>query len=271
VKEFLTSHWLACSGGEVSQYHISLESAHTVLAQACLGVLLSLDDDIVKHHPNEDRSVKDSTIASNHWSASESLAQQSATTVFPLARYTTEHWVTHVQFENMLSCVQKGIERLFDPDKLLAWLKYNIDKCCYLKSLIPRRSGGTGTPLYYASLCGFHDLAECLISKQPQHVNACGSYYKTPLGTALAGNHFHVAQLLCQHGVDVDVRGVSDLTPLHFALAGGHLELVQLLLSHGADANTQDQVNATPLHWTASRGHSDVARILLEHNANANA
>src|SRR5450755_1160246 len=44
VKEYLTSDRLACSGGEVSHYHILLGPAHTILAQACLGILLSLDD-----------------------------------------------------------------------------------------------------------------------------------------------------------------------------------------------------------------------------------
>jgi hypothetical protein len=40
VKEYLTSDRLAESNRDVSCYHILLESAHTVLAQACLGVLL---------------------------------------------------------------------------------------------------------------------------------------------------------------------------------------------------------------------------------------
>ncbi|KAH8992295.1 hypothetical protein EDB86DRAFT_2806249, partial [Lactarius hatsudake] len=39
VKEFLMSDRLATSTGDISQYHISLEDAHTVLAQASLGVL----------------------------------------------------------------------------------------------------------------------------------------------------------------------------------------------------------------------------------------
>jgi hypothetical protein len=43
VKEFLTSRRLAELSSDVSCYYISSESAHTVLAQACLGVLLWLD------------------------------------------------------------------------------------------------------------------------------------------------------------------------------------------------------------------------------------
>jgi hypothetical protein len=46
VKEFLTSPRLATAGGEVSNYHIDSEPAHTILAQACLGVLLQIQADI---------------------------------------------------------------------------------------------------------------------------------------------------------------------------------------------------------------------------------
>src|SRR5712672_2682951 len=44
VKEYLTSERLATSSQDVSRYHIGLETAHTILAQACVSVLLQLDD-----------------------------------------------------------------------------------------------------------------------------------------------------------------------------------------------------------------------------------
>ena len=47
VKEFLTSHRLANLTGGVSHYHIRLESAHAIIAQACLGILLQLDNNSV--------------------------------------------------------------------------------------------------------------------------------------------------------------------------------------------------------------------------------
>ena len=53
VKEYLTSDRLACSSGDVSRYHIILEPAHTILAQACLGVLLRLDDGINADNVND--------------------------------------------------------------------------------------------------------------------------------------------------------------------------------------------------------------------------
>jgi len=44
VREFLTSTRLATSSGDLLRYHIALEPAHTVLAQACMGILLRTDD-----------------------------------------------------------------------------------------------------------------------------------------------------------------------------------------------------------------------------------
>jgi hypothetical protein len=66
VKQFLMSDRL----GDFSPYHIPLGSAHAILAQACLGLLLHLDDSI------DEESVK----------------------AFPLAEYAAQHWVEHAQF-----------------------------------------------------------------------------------------------------------------------------------------------------------------------------
>ncbi|KAI0268985.1 hypothetical protein BGY98DRAFT_318993 [Russula aff. rugulosa BPL654] len=48
VKEYLTSDRLANASRDVSCYHILPEYAHTILAQACLGVLLRLDDHVTR-------------------------------------------------------------------------------------------------------------------------------------------------------------------------------------------------------------------------------
>ena len=44
VKEFLTSDRLAAAAEDISFYHIAPAPAHTILTQACLGILLRLDD-----------------------------------------------------------------------------------------------------------------------------------------------------------------------------------------------------------------------------------
>ena len=102
VKEFLMSSRLAESSRDVSRYHILLEPAHTILAQACLGVLLQLDD-----HVDHDKIDN-----------------------FPLAKYAAEHWVKHTRVENVSSHIMDGMRCLFDADKphFAAWLwVYNED------------------------------------------------------------------------------------------------------------------------------------------------
>ena len=89
VKEFLTSDRLAVAAEDISFYHIAPTPAHTILAQACLSVLLSLDDS----------------------SRSASMRR------FPLAEYALEHWADHALFENVLPCIKDGIEDLFDVEK----------------------------------------------------------------------------------------------------------------------------------------------------------
>jgi hypothetical protein len=252
VKEFLTSSRIGGSSGDVSRFHIFLEPAHTILAKACLGVLMRLGE-LVDEDNVEDKS--------------------------PLARYAAEHWVDHARFENVWSHIREGIEDLFDRDKpyLAAWLQvHDIDT--YGGRFLPwfedltRKYSNTATPLYYAALCGFHDLAEQIIIKHPQQVNTTGGYYVSPLGAALSRGHLKIAQLLYEHGAEVDVQGKGNRTPLIAASISGYLEIVQWLLSCGANLTVRDDVSGlTPLHAAAIWGRVEVSRLLLQYKADIHA
>jgi ankyrin repeat protein len=252
VKEFLTSSRIAGSSADVSRFRILLEPAHTILAKACLGVLLRLGELV------DEDNFKDK---------------------FPLARYAAEHWVDHARFENVSSHIREGMEDLFDPDKpyFAAWLQvHNVDTWPHDSSVLlyfaEFQKPKTATPLYYAALCGFHDLAEQLIIKRPQQVNTTGGYYVSPLGAALSGGHLKIAQLLYERGADVDVQGSDDRTPLYGASWFGHLEIVQLLLSRSANPNVRDKrYGWTPQHLAAAFGHVEISRILFQYEADSNA
>jgi hypothetical protein len=238
VKEFLMSDRLAMSPGDISQYHISFPDAHTVLARACLGVLLRDLDDIKSADP--------------------------------LARYAAEHWVAHAQVEDVASRVRDGMERLFDPDKpyFEAWIQlHNIDHYGFDQGTHPEPGAG---PLYYAALCGFHELVEHLILKYPQCASARGGGRGTALHSASFAGHLQIVQSLLRHGVDVDVRGDVNRTPLIVASISGHCDVVQCLIDHGADVNSHQDHHDTSLIWAAYRGHVDVVRILLKHHADVN-
>src|SRR6266576_2876250 len=102
VKEYLTSARLATSSQDVSRYHIAFKPAHTIIAQACVSVLLQWGN-----HDEPDDVEKNA----------------------PLARYAAQYWVRHAQFEDVVSCI-KGVEYLVDLDNpyFAAWRRvYDID------------------------------------------------------------------------------------------------------------------------------------------------
>src|SRR6266849_3538425 len=119
------------------------------------------------------------------------------------------------------SPLHKGMEYLFDANKphFKVWVTlYDIDtkpkRGATFHIFVPRGNIPPAAPLYYAALCGFHDLVELLIAKHPQCVNADGGYYLRPLVAALAGEHFQTADLLRLNGADLDVRGQFEGNPL---------------------------------------------------------
>jgi hypothetical protein len=250
VKEFLRSDRLAASSGDICRYYIPLDSAHTTLAQACLGVLLRLDDRIDKD------SIKG----------------------FPLALYAASHWDIHARFENVSSRVKDGMMCLFDTDKphFAAWLwlhknAYRWDHHRFESEIPPRPEKPDAVPLYHAARSGLCDVVEYLLTKHPKDINARGADCETPLHAALWGRHIEISWLLLAHVTDMNIRGNLDKTPLHLSSALGYLKIGQWLLTHSADVNARDVFKSTPLHEAVVHGQFELAQMLLEHNAEVNA
>ena len=240
VKEYLTSDRLANASRDVSCYRILSDFAHTILAQACLGVLLRLDDHVDKKNAGD----------------------------IPLANYAAKHWVDHAGFKDVPSRVQDAVEVFLDGDNPhhAACLRLHpIDDGEYwtfADTDMPR-----GVPLYYASLHGFYDLAKRLAVKHPEHVNARGGPLVSPLAGALSRKHFEVAELLHEHGADVNVRGNYGWMLLHVASCYGLVDIARWLLNYGADANAQKDNGQTPLHLATLNKHLEIVQMLFEHNA----
>jgi ankyrin repeat protein len=246
VKEFLISNRLASCMEEASQFHIPIEPSHAILAQACLGVFLCLDD----------RSDKDSVNK------------------IPLYRYVAKYWVKHVQVGNVESQIKDTMDYFFDMDNphFSAWarIEHQHDLLRFSVGDKPASVPRPAAPLYFAAWRGFHGLVERLIVKHSHHVNQFGGYYGTPLHAAVFGGHTEVSRLLFTHGADINSRCADDYTPLHVASDNGHFKIGKWLLDHGTDVNAKQMFGATPLHLAASHGHLDACRILLERNAEVN-
>jgi hypothetical protein len=252
VKEFLISPRLATPNRDVSSYHIDLEPAHTIMAQACLGILLQ----------------------------SDARFEHTGTGITsPLARYAAEYWVTHAQFKKVSSNLRRAMETLFDQDKpyFAAWLESHDMDTDPPSSPFYQLTGAENPktlagPLYYAALCGFQDVIEHLVVKDPRQVNTNGGYYVTPFVAALSRRHFEQARLLHRNGSSVDPRGRVGFTPLISAASCGDLEMIQVLLEYKADINARRSLGYTPLLQALSHANNirEVARLLLEHGANPN-
>jgi ankyrin repeat protein len=278
VKEYLTSARLAEASDNISRrFHISMTSAHILAARACLGILLHLDQNVTND------SLK----------------------TLPLAQYGAEHWFDHARLEGVSQNVSDGMKLLFDPGKphlaIWVWIHDPEDP----RWLFPREetpSPMKGTPLHYATLCGFLTIVKFLVVEHTQEVHARGfSRGLTSLHLASREGHMEVARFLVECGADARAQDNHWSTPLHLASERGHLEVARFLIERGADARAlddnwrtplhltskqevarflvengvdviaQDNRGSTPLHLASESGHVGVARILVDRGANATA
>jgi len=269
VKEFLTSDRLATSSTDVSCYYLDLKPAHTILAQACLGVLLQLDDHVNKI---------------DQWSSS------------PLAGYAADYWVHHLRFGNVSTQVQEAMEYLFDPDmphfefiihgadatsmdkdrSTLLHLASRLGRLDLARLLVEHGADAAAqdknrsTPLHQASRSGSVEVARLLV-EHGANVTAQDKDQSTPLHRASQDGHHEISLVLLQCGADANCRDENYMTPLHLASRLGHVEVVEILLTHGAYPNARDESDWTPLSFASPEGHLDVVRLLLNRGEDSGA
>ena len=240
VKEFLTADRLAEPMRDVSRYHIELEAAHTIVAQACLGVLLRLDNHVDRDNIGD----------------------------FPLAPYAAEYWNRHAKFGSVSARIEDGMECLCDEDKphFATWLWiYDEQRDDRMSTMHPEKP--KAVPLYHAARLGFRDLAAHLIDNHPEHVNARNDWGDSAMHAVVGEGNTEILSLLLEHDADVESRNEFDSTPLHWASDYGKLGIGQCLLDHGADIDARDEDGYTPLFRAALGGHVEFAQMLLERGA----
>ena len=272
VKEFLTSDRLAASTVDtLSCHHIRLEAAHMIMAQVCLSVLLRLDDHM------------DSQTIRN----------------YPLSNYAGKHFGDHVEFENVISSINNGVDKLLDRDGphfyTWVWLqigdwdpKYwhnsKIDQdsrsFSVLDALTPEdhtmpRHPPRLTPLYYVAALGHLCLAHRLILECSQDLDVKDDKGCTPLHIAVLAGKEEVSQLLIEHSVDLNIEDINHRAPLHMAAYRALPKATRMLLERGgplkARLNARDKNSWMPLHLASARGYSGIAALLLKFGAEVDA
>ena len=244
VKEFLMSSDYADKSDNISRrYHISMTPAHTVVTQACLGMLLHLDKNVTKTSVN----------------------------LTEFADYAAEHWHEHARLEGLSQNVEEGMKQLFDPGRhhiaVWLWLSDPTERFKALR-LEERPSPPDRTPIQYAAFCGLPGIVQFLIVEHSQKMDSRGGYANsTLLHLASQEGHVAVARFLVEHGADVMSQDRYGRTPLHEASKAGKLEAVQFLIDHGSLVMAQADDGSTPLHEASTSGNVEIARFLVEHGA----
>lgn len=247
VKQFLTSTRLA-EDGNLSCYHIPLEPAHTILAEACLTVLC------------QDK-VDDQRVGGGS----------------PLSTYAAQHWFIHTRFGNVATQpqVQPLVKDLFDANKphLRGWIRLHdmdMEGKQNERNSMDRLWQPTITPLYYAVLCELPSLVNYLIEERPKDINVKGGSHGTALHATLPKD-LRIAELLLEHGADVDGRDKSNWRPLEKVLDDDHIEALRLLINRKANVNAIDQCGWTPLRRASANGQLQVVQLLLQNGAEVKA
>ncbi|XP_073859853.1 serine/threonine-protein kinase TNNI3K isoform X9 [Macaca fascicularis] len=131
-----------------------------------------------------------------------------------------------------------------------------------LKGLRPSRLSRNGfTALHLA----VYKAADVLL-QHGANVNIQDAVFFTPLHIAAYYGHEQVTRLLLKFGADVNVSGEVGDRPLHLASAKGFLNIAKLLMEEGskADVNAQDNEDHVPLHFCSRFGHHDIVKYLLQ-------
>ena len=265
VKEFLTSDRLAEEYKDISQFHIKDEPAHTTLARACLGALLRLDDSL---------GLKE--YASQHWvkhAQFGTVSSRIAIEMRPLFDSTKPYFAAWLKLHDIDDIDDRWWDKIYndvDSSDLPRSSRNSADSDNppdfdslglgpdFYNSAQSVSDADHVSPLYYASLCGFCDLAAHVIDEHQEQVNARGGHYHFPLVAALYNGHDDVVELLRQHGADANAA-------LQVASADGRSDVVQRLLNHGADPNVQQDDYQSPIDLAVVGRHEEVVRTLLGH------
>jgi ankyrin repeat protein len=144
-------------------------------------------------------------------------------------------------------------------------LQANADPCV--------RSPGTDiTALHRAAGAGAVESCKLLLQRADTLLEARDMYGRTALRCAANAGKLSVAQVLAQHGADVNAVDHKGRTPLFGSCLYQHASVAAFLLQAGADVNAVDH-NGTSVLTAAAQSESSVAlvQLLLDHGVDIRA
>ncbi len=133
----------------------------------------------------------------------------------------------------------------------------------------PPQEASQVTRLHEAATYGWFRVAELLLQHGAE-INALNKDHRTPLVRAIDFRHAELAQLLIERGADIHLADVHGNTPLMYAVRGGLTPIVKTLLDRGVDPNSGSEVFGGPIDSAAWEGSPAVIELLVAHGARVN-
>jgi uncharacterized protein len=124
--------------------------------------------------------------------------------------------------------------------------------------------------VFEAAAFGRVDRLRELLATNPSAATGFSDDGFTPLHLAVFAGQEETAQVLIEHGADVNVCStgpVAQVPPLGTAAFARSVQLARLLLDAGAAVNGQGKGGFTALHTAAQNGDADLVRELLDRGA----
>ncbi|KAK9415013.1 hypothetical protein SUNI508_10618 [Seiridium unicorne] len=129
-------------------------------------------------------------------------------------------------------------------------------------------------PLYRAAQAGQRAVVEELLAHHPDLEAREARTWQTPLFAASVKGFHAIVSLLLAKGARVDAQDRDGRTPLLAMAINPNFKsrgTVSLLADHGANLEAKDRIGRTPLLWAATNRNYDLANTLLEKGANVSA
>ena len=129
------------------------------------------------------------------------------------------------------------------------------------------------SPLHSAACYGDVEMVQALLNLKAD-VDIRSTYCTTPLHylSAISGNEpnflqslANVAQLLLDHGADVNAKDLYGRTALHIMTNKGRIEVIRVLLERGADVGAEDEDGRTPFSLAKEEGYDEIMKLLAEY------
>ena len=159
-----------------------------------------------------------------------------------------------------------------------------------IEAQLAATDAGGRTLLHSAAIAGAGAIADMLLARKPELIEAHDDQGRTPLLAVIHARNtadekdegtgadaaVEMVDLLLAHGARTNPTDDVGASALHLAAASGEVRIVQRLLEHlaasgrdvaeGINLRTKS-TKRTPLHEAAGNGHAAIVRLLLDHGA----